>query len=274
MKKILSIALSLMLVLSLEACAKTGPAETEEPTAAPQETAQPQQEAPAADAGKMTPGTYTASATGMNDQVAVEVEVSDSEILSVKVTSESETPGIGGPLKDETGNVLAGGGQSPVEKLPYDIVKYQSLKVETVSGATISSYAVINAVGDCLKQAGADVDQWKKDVAPAEAQADVSTDVVVVGGGGAGLAAAISAAQGGANVTIVEKNSEVGGDTLVCGAIYNTPDEPLQSKVEMTDAVKSTIEAALAEAPVSDEHAALQKEVQAQWDEYNSAINQ
>ena len=268
MKKILSIVLSLMLLLSLAACATTGPAETEEMTAAPQETAQPQQDDPAAEAGKMTPGTYTASAAGMNDQVAVEVEVSEDAIVSVKVTSESETPGIGGPLKDAAGNVLADGGEAPTEKIPQEIVKNQSLKVEAISGATISSYAVINAVSDCLKQAGADVDQWKKEMTPMDAMMDMSTDVVVVGGGGAGLAAAISAAQGGAKVTIVEKNGEVGGDTLVCGAIYNTPDEALQSKLEMTDAVKSAIEAALAEAPVSDEHAALQKEVQAQWDAY------
>jgi fumarate reductase flavoprotein subunit len=90
----------------------------------------------------------------------------------------------------------------------------------------------------------------------------------VVGGGGAGLAAAISAAENGASVIVVEKNGSVGGDTLVCGAIYNNPDPALQSQVTMSDAVKTTLEKALAETPVSEEHAALQKEVQTQWDAY------
>ena len=68
----------------------------------------------------------------------------------------------------------------------------------------------------------------------------------MVGGGGAGLAAAVAAAQQGASVIVVEKLAEVGGDTLVCGAIYNTPDEELQKQVTMTEAVKTTVEAALA----------------------------
>ncbi|MFQ8582276.1 MAG: hypothetical protein ACLSA6_06870 [Holdemania massiliensis] len=49
--------------------------------------------------------------------------------------------------------------------------------------ATITSAAVINAVGDCLTQAGADPAAWMKETA-ANAQQDQSADVVVVGGGG------------------------------------------------------------------------------------------
>ena len=85
-----------------------------------------------------------------------------------------------------------------------------------------------------------------------------------------GLAAAVAAAQQGASVIVVEKLAEVGGDTLVCGAIYNTPDEELQKQVTMTEAVKTTVEAALAEEPISEEHAALQAQVQAQWDAYKA----
>ena len=39
----------------------------------------------------------------------------------------------------------------------------------------------------------------------------------------------------------------------------------------MSDAVKTTIEKALAETPINDQHAALQAEVQAQWDAYKAA---
>ncbi len=242
-------------------------------TAAPETTAQEttvQETAAEGAGGGMKAGTYTASTQGMNDKVEVSVEVSEDAIISVDVTKESETPGIGGPLKNAAGEELYEGGKTPVTLIPEQIVEYQTLNVDAVTGATITSAAVKKAVEDCLTQAGANLDDWQAEV-PAEAQADQSADVVVVGGGGAGLAAAISAAEGGASVVVVEKNGSVGGDTLVCGAIYNTPNEALQSQVTMTDAVKATIESALAEEPVDEAHAALQKEVQAQWDEYKAS---
>ena len=242
-------------------------------TAAPETTAQEttvQETATEGAGGGMKAGTYTASTQGMNDKVEVSVEVSEDAIISVDVTKESETPGIGGPLKNAAGEELYEGGKTPVTLIPEQIVEYQTLNVDAVTGATITSAAVKKAVEDCLTQAGANLDDWQAEV-PAEAQADQSADVVVVGGGGAGLAAAISGAEGGARVVVVEKNGSVGGDTLVCGAIYNTPNEALQSQVTMTDAVKATIESALAEEPVDEAHAALQKEVQAQWDEYKAS---
>lgn len=214
-------------------------------------------------------GVYTGSAQGMNDVVEVSVEIKEGKIADVQVTKDAETPGIGGPLKDANGTILNAGGKTPVERIPEEIVANQTLDIDAVTGATISSYAVLGAVKDALTKAGADFESFKGEVAREEV-ADLTTDVVVVGGGGAGLAAAIAAGQQGANVIVVEKNGSIGGDTLVCGAIYNTPNEALQSQVEMTDAVKATIEKALAEEPVSDEHAALQAEVQAQWDQYKA----
>ena len=44
-------------------------------------------------------------------------------------------------------------------------------------------------------------------------------DVVIVGAGGAGLAAAAEAAQLGNTVLVIEKNAEMGGNTLVSGRI-------------------------------------------------------
>ncbi|MCH4207298.1 MAG: FAD-dependent oxidoreductase [Solobacterium sp.] len=224
----------------------------------------------ASSSAQMKEGTYTATARGMNDDIEVTVELTADAIKSVTVTSDSETPGIGGQLKDSNGNVVTAGGLAPVDEIPQDIVAQQSIAVDNVTGATITSAAIKNAVADCLTQAGADSDSWKKEVTYT-GNTDATADVVVVGGGGAGLAAAIEAAQSGKSVIVVEKNGETGGDTLVCGAIYNTPDQALQSEVTMTDAVKTTIEKALAETPVSDAHAELQAEVQAQWDEYKAS---
>lgn len=217
--------------------------------------------------GKLTAGTYEASAPGMNGPVQVKVTVDESSIQSVEVTSNQETPGIGGILVDGKQE-----GSIPVISIPEAIVANQSVAVDSVSGATITSAAIISAVKDCLEQSGAVLDQWNT---PAEKKAgetiDETADVIVVGGGGAGLAAAISASENGAKVIVIEKNGAVGGDTLVCGAIYNSPDEELQSKVEMTDAVKATVEAGIAVDPVSDDHKALQDQVRKEWEAYKAS---
>ena len=257
MKKTIAILLAAMLCLNLAACGGT--------KTSPEADATP--DADTANAAFQA-GTYTASAPGMNGDVTVEVELSDNRIEAVTVTEEQETTGVGSPLRDADGKILETGGKAPTQLIPEEIVETQSLKVDSVSGAPITSAAVKKAVEDCLVQAGADAADWKKDVDHEALVTEETADVIVVGGGGAGLAAAISAAQNGASVIVLEKTGMVGGDTLVCGAIYNNPDPELQSKVEMTDAVKATIESALAEKPVSDEHAALQKEVQKQWDAY------
>ena len=216
-------------------------------------------------------GTYTSSIQGMNDAIEVSVTIADKKIADVRVTKNSETPGIGSPLMDAKGTILTAGGASPVELIPAEIEKHQSVNVDVVTGATITSAAIKAAVSNCLKEAKANPSDWNAKPEAAPAPANASADVVVVGGGGAGLAAAIAAGQQNKSVIIVEKNGEVGGDTLVCGAIYNTPDEALQKKVTMGDAVKRTIEAALAEAPKSGEHAALQAQVRSQWNAYKAS---
>ena len=220
--------------------------------------------------GSLKDGTYTAAKPGMNADVEVEVKIANGKIDAVTVTGNEETPGIGGELVNAKGEVKTNGGESPITLIPKRIVEGQSIKVDSVTGATITSYAIMNAVGDAIEQAGGNKDDFKTEVKSSEKLEDMTSDVVVVGGGGAGLAAAIAAGADGATVTVIEKNGEVGGDTLVCGAIYNTPDEKLQKEVTMTDTVKTTVEKALSEKPISDEHKALQAEVKKQWDKYKA----
>ncbi len=169
-------------------------------------------------------GTYKAAVGGMNGDVEVSVTIKGKKITQVEVTKEAETPGIGTRLKDINGKVVTAGGLSPVDVIPQRIVENQSVNVDVVTGATITSRAITAAVTKCLQQAGGNLADWSKKQKPAAAPSNASADVVVVGGGGAGLAAAIAAGQKGKSVIIVEKTGEVGGDTLVCGAIYNTPD--------------------------------------------------
>ena len=92
---------------------------------------------------KGTGNTFTGTAEGKNGDVTVEVVYENNEIKSVKVTDQQETEGIADPA---------------LEKIPAAIVDAQTPNVETVSGATITSDAIINATKEALKSAGVDVD--------------------------------------------------------------------------------------------------------------------
>ena len=130
-------------------------------------------------------GTYTAAVGGMNGDVEVSVTIKGKKITNVEVTKEAETPGIGTRLKDIDGKVVTAGGLSPVDIIPQRIVENQSVNVDIVTGATITSGAITAAVSKCLQQAGANMTDWSKKQKPAKAPSNARADVVVVGGGGA-----------------------------------------------------------------------------------------
>ena len=69
-----------------------------------------------------------------------------------------------------------------------------------------------------------DGEQFKAASLPKAEQKPVegTWDVVIVGAGGAGLAAAAEAAQQGNTVLVIEKNAEIGGNTLVSGGIFQS----------------------------------------------------
>lgn len=193
MKRTLSLLLAFVMVLGLAACGgNTAQETTAAATAASEE------------AGIYTPGTYTGTAAGKNGDVKVEVTFSANAIDSVKVVEHSETAGIS---------------DGAIENIPAAIVENQSLAVDTVSGATITSDAILKAVADAVAKAGGDVEALKNAAAPAgEKEAkELSADVIVVGGGGAGMAAATRLAQLGKSVILVEKSGFLGGAISVSG---------------------------------------------------------
>lgn len=200
--------LALIALLAMLTEAVTGCSGTPEATDAPGTSAAPTESAP--QASLFTAGEYTASAQGRNGSLTVSVTFGDSAITDVTVTEHSESPNI----SDEA-----------IASIPADIVTHQSIAVEAVSGATITSDAILTAVADCIRQAGADPEQFRIAVEkPSENAGDedrnVTVDVLVIGGGGTGLSAAMSAMDNGAaSVMLVEKTARFGGSTAVSGAV-------------------------------------------------------
>lgn len=173
----------------------------------------------AGDAGKFTPGVYTAAAPGFGGDVEVEVTVTADEITDVKVLSHTETEGVG---------------TTAIEKLPGSIVEAQTLKLDAVAGATITSEAILAAAATALAAAGASEDVIYAEPAGAgagEAEAEtLETDVLIIGAGASGLTAAMSTYQNGIeDVIVIEKMPAVGGATSTAGGgmqVYREDEDP------------------------------------------------
>lgn len=141
-------------------------------------------------------GTYNATSYGYLSDITVETTFSDSEITGIKVIKQDESPEMFSYVDAQ---------------VPGDIVKHQSLAVDTVSGATMSSMAVINAVSQTVEQAGGDASALRKVAIEKKPGKDeeYKTDVVVVGLGASGFMAAHNAALSGVEVMAVEKSAAI-----------------------------------------------------------------
>ena len=116
-------------------------------------------------------------------------------------------------------------GDVAFEPMIADILAANGTGVDAVSGATFTSAAIRSAVNDAAQQAGCtNLDAFKANKVVHEAQDPIEEtyDVVIVGAGGAGIAAAAQAAQDGNTVLVIEKNAQVGGNTLVSGGQYQS----------------------------------------------------
>ncbi|MBY9077879.1 FAD-binding protein [Paenibacillus sp. HN-1] len=157
-------------------------------------------------------GTYAAKAEGKDGELEVKVALDDqSKITDIQVAS-NETEGIG---------------KTAIETLKKEIIDNQSLSVDAVSGASETSSAMVAAVEDALKQAGSDVGSFKsREIQKAgEGKTEkLTADVAVVGAGASGVSAAVSAADKGAKVIIIEKTATIGGASNLswAGKFYNS----------------------------------------------------
>lgn len=158
------------------------------------------------------PGTYTAEAQGHGGPVKVAVTFDKSKITDIKIVQQSETAGLGDKALDQVKGA---------------ILSNQSLGIDAVSGATYSSNAMLTAVGDAVKQAGGNVEALKKVGVKKAGEGKTETltaDVAVVGAGASGVSAAVSAADEGAKVILIEKTATIGGASNLswAGRFYNS----------------------------------------------------
>lgn len=168
-----------------------------------------------------TSGTYQASAEGHTFPITVELTVSENAIEKLEVVENGDTEYIS---------------TYAIELLTDDILEYQSLEVDTCTGATLTSMAILQATQACFDQAGAKVKAASSKPSPEQVVGeDVECDVLVIGTGPAGSLAACAAAtkdgsatsSSGLKVMVLEQLPYAGGSLVVSGAgifsIYGDP---------------------------------------------------
>lgn len=202
-------------------------------------------------------GTTTGSAKGLGGDVTVTLTLKDGKIVDATGEGKNETEGLG---------------TVAVEKLTAAIAETGSIKVDTMSGATISSNAVLEAAAAALTKAGLNPDDYKLDVAASvEEDKTVDTDVVIIGAGGAGMSAAIVAKDAGKNVIIVESQAAAGGNTVRSTGGMNAAKTNWQDTNEFGEeaGVEKVFKSAEGYAD-NAEVKALAETVKAQWDAYKA----
>lgn len=161
---------------------------------------------------------------GRHGDVKVAVTFDNNKIQDIKVLSSEEnkvlTKHVFGDMREA-------------------MIKHNTADIDSVSGATMSSNALRQAVKAAAKKAGIVLAgpvfiAKNKPTIPEKS----TYDVVVVGAGGAGFSAAITAADEGAKVVILEKMPQVGGNSLISGAEMAASGNWLQKKEGIKDSVE------------------------------------
>lgn len=95
-----------------------------------------------ADDSELKDGVFSGKAQGYNGIVTVDITITGGRISAVQVQPHEETPFIADPA---------------IETLTADILQAQSADVDVISGATLTSNAVIAAVEQALKKASSNL---------------------------------------------------------------------------------------------------------------------
>lgn len=182
---------------------------------------------PAPEGALFNAGTYEAQAEGFGgagNPVKLSVTMSDNAIESIEYTADGETPTVGG---------------AALPQLVEKVLAAQSPNIDMISGATVTSTAFFTALNDCITQAGADPAALEsKAVETVAEDIDTEADVVIAGAGGAGMTAAITAAQNGKKVIILEKAAVSGGNSSYATGGMNAADTHYQAEQGIEDSAE------------------------------------
>ncbi len=178
-----------------------------------------------------TDGTYITHGTSMHGPIDVKTVIEGGAIASVAVLNHNESRVVG---------------EHAIEKMPQRIVESQCVDADAITGATVTSMAIKNAVVDAVIAAGGDPDDFSGYAAPAPTPRTVekSADVAIMGAGPAGLMAAWAAAEKGKSVVICERMGYTGGCTPITGGGIYTQETQLQRAwgLDLVPETHSTVE--------------------------------
>lgn len=178
---------------------------------------------------------YTGEAQGHNGPLTVEVVVTEEAITDIQVVDHSESAGIADPA---------------IERIPAQLVEQQSLDVDTVAGATVTSQAIIEATEAALAESGLDLSVLlaavpagdEEEASDTVEEIEMETQVLVIGGGIAGISAALEAADNGAQVMLIEKMPALGGSTIRSGGEILAAESPHQEAFGVEDSAEDFAE--------------------------------
>ena len=166
-------------------------------------------------------GEWTGSGEGHSGSIIVKVTIENHQVAEVTVISQSESVFA----QDAINSIVA----SAVGR--KDVM---SVEVDGVTGATLTSTGVIDAINMALMAAmGKSADSYKS-------YQDGTCDIVIVGAGGAGLSAAVAAAEtdGDLKIVVLEKQGIIGGNTNNSTGGINAAETDIQKGLGIEDSKK------------------------------------
>ena len=155
----------------------------------------------------LSPGVYETNAVGYGGEIKVATKFNKSGIENIWILSSDETPGIG---------------KIGAEMMIKRIRESGFLSVDGISGATVTSSAIKQAVSNAIAQAGGKQADFIRlgQLLPKKEHVQIEADVIVVGAGISGFCAAIEALDNRAKVILLEKLDIVGGTAIVAGGAF------------------------------------------------------
>ena len=163
-------------------------------------------------------GEWIGSGEGRSGTIIVKVTVENHQVAQVVVVSQSESS-----FAQETINSICESAMGRTNMM--------NVEVDGVTGATLTSTGVIDAINMALQAAmGKQIDGNKT-------YQDGTCDIVIVGAGGAGLSAAVAAAEtdGSLKIVVLEKQGIIGGNTNYSTGGINAAETDIQKELGIED---------------------------------------